>query len=536
MSAVSRMVQGDKRKWTSSEILCIPSGIRFQSLRSAALLRICNARELEGAYFNCNWYIKVDDLCKLVNCAKTVSTGGGPLMDFLQRSIADVYTRKQSDTLQCIPQLSVVYALCSENFPGVKKIGTTSKPMRVRLSNINCGLPVNPFEVVVTFKTFDGMASEKEAHEYFDKQHVNKEFFKLSSDEVQTYFIAKQKAFEKEALQRMMTVRANRTKLNIFEAWRCVSDNSLKVELLGDDWQQTSKMSSINHALYLIMNLPGTMCVATRIKVCAYLDALKMRQTGGADIEERHGGTKRSYEDISADDDGVESITTILADFEARCKIIRDSYDYLIKINRDVIDDDVRLSMRGMLMRNVLAIAAIEPTVATEATLCTEQESHFKLMCDVTNKIYEIQERVGDEDVRKELKDMFMNKFRTISAIEPTVSTEDPKSSYGWLYALESQKYPGHLRIGYTYKLQETIAAGRWFTQDDTHFLVACVPTFNPIRDEKLTHNYFASVRSIREGSSAVRFVTSATSVQRYFHDFVLPLAMAEDYDYQILP
>ena len=58
------------------------------------------------------------------------------------------------------------------------------------------------------------------------------------------------------------------------------------------------------------------------------------------------------------------------------------------------------------------------------AALKTEHESLFKLMCDVTDKICDIQERFGGDDDCDELKMIFMHKLRS-----PSVTLLSPFAS-----------------------------------------------------------------------------------------------------------
>ena len=119
------------------------------------------------------------------------------------------------------------------------------------------------------------------------------------------------------------------------------------------------------------------------------------------------------------------------------------------------------------------------------------------------------------------------------------MSSEAAQSSNkrrGWLFGFEHKKYPGLICIGQTYKLETSIAAARWPCRDDTLYLVACVPTFNPVRDLKLAHKHFATMRDTREEwGDNWRFNTSPESVQRYFHDVILPRTLDEDIDCQII-
>ena len=66
-------------------------------------------------------------------------------------------------------------------FPEYLKIGRT-QIIKVRLNQINCSMPVHPYELVTYLTSFDRVGDEAEA----------REFFKISKEEVMPYFLARQ--------------------------------------------------------------------------------------------------------------------------------------------------------------------------------------------------------------------------------------------------------------------------------------------------------------------------------------------------------
>lgn len=84
-----------------------------------------------------------------------------------------------------------VYLFQSAAFPDYVKIGRTQN-IKTRLVQINCSMPIHPYELVTYFTSFDPVRDEAEAHEHFKNYRVAREFFKISKEEVIPYFLAKQ--------------------------------------------------------------------------------------------------------------------------------------------------------------------------------------------------------------------------------------------------------------------------------------------------------------------------------------------------------
>jgi len=84
-----------------------------------------------------------------------------------------------------------VYLFQSAAFPEYVKIGRTQN-IKTRLVQINCSMPIHPYELVTYFTSFDPVRDEAEAHEHFKNYRVAREFFKISKEEVIPYFLAKQ--------------------------------------------------------------------------------------------------------------------------------------------------------------------------------------------------------------------------------------------------------------------------------------------------------------------------------------------------------
>lgn len=93
---------------------------------------------------------------------------------------------------------------------------------------------------------------------------------------------------------------------------------------------------------------------------------------------------------------------------------------------------------------------------------------------------------------------------------------ENPDIAY--IYACVSAAFPGLIKIGRTTDVASRISSLNTGCAPNPHRLVAVVPTFNAVRDEKMAHAFFADLRE--EGEF---FRTSVESVERFFEQHILP-------------
>lgn len=96
-------------------------------------------------------------------------------------------------------------------------------------------------------------------------------------------------------------------------------------------------------------------------------------------------------------------------------------------------------------------------------------------------------------------------------------------SDIAYIYASVSAAFPGLIKIGRTTDLVSRISSLNTGCAPKPHRLVAVVPTFNAVRDEKMAHAFFADLRE--EGEF---FRTSVESVERFFELHILPEYKAE--------
>lgn len=65
----------------------------------------------------------------------------------------------------------------------------------------------------------------------------------------------------------------------------------------------------------------------------------------------------------------------------------------------------------------------------------------------------------------------------------------------GYVYGTQSDAFPGLVKIGRTYNLNARLVALNIGCAPKPHGYVAIAPTYDAVRDEKMTHAYFATVR-----------------------------------------
>ena len=85
-----------------------------------------------------------------------------------------------------------------------------------------------------------------------------------------------------------------------------------------------------------------------------------------------------------------------------------------------------------------------------------------------------------------------------------------------YVYATESDAFPGHVKIGRTGDLDARLVSMNTSCAPKPHRYVAIAPTYHAVRDEKIVHSFFDDVRA--EGEF---FRTSVNSVRRVFDRYV---------------
>ena len=81
------------------------------------------------------------------------------------------------------PQTEFVYAIATDAFPGLVKIGRTND-ISTRLCSLNTAVSPMPFYIVAIAPTLDSHRDEAKAHEHFQDCRVAGEFFRVSKEDV----------------------------------------------------------------------------------------------------------------------------------------------------------------------------------------------------------------------------------------------------------------------------------------------------------------------------------------------------------------
>jgi hypothetical protein len=102
-------------------------------------------------------------------------------------------------------------------------------------------------------------------------------------------------------------------------------------------------------------------------------------------------------------------------------------------------------------------------------------------------------------------------------------SSSSSMPTAGWVYGTASDAFLEMIKIGRTQDLKERLASGNTFCAPAKHVVVAAVPSFDPIRDEKAAHAHFEEHRCGGEF-----FKVTKEAVQLYFNLHLMPLYQRE--------
>ena len=93
----------------------------------------------------------------------------------------------------------------------------------------------------------------------------------------------------------------------------------------------------------------------------------------------------------------------------------------------------------------------------------------------------------------------------------------------GYVYATQSNAFPGLVKIGRTYDMKARLSQLNVSCAPEPHVVIALAPTFDMKRDEKDAHMFFDSFRV--EGEF---FAVSNCQVKKYFHENIMVLHQEE--------
>ena len=101
------------------------------------------------------------------------------------------------------------------------------------------------------------------------------------------------------------------------------------------------------------------------------------------------------------------------------------------------------------------------------------------------------------------------------------------KTSIGYVYATQSEAFPGLIKIGYTADIKARLSQLNTACAPAPHVLVAVAPTFDMQRDEKEAHEFFSTVRMQGEF-----FAVNKLQVMNFFHEHIMALYQEELLEY----
>ena len=195
---------------------------------------------------------------------------------------------------------------------------------------------------------------------------------------------------------------------------------------------------------------------------------------------------------------------------------------------------------------NVFARVAVAPggaePVAKRVCLAQSQDAHdarnernYTHICNAYEKYMEIQNNVKDPVARASFSDGLVSNMQNFIA-QPT--GEKPQPAYKYVYCLQSKGQPDVVKIGYTGNVKERIQRINYIRKregvDDPLLYCHSVRTLYPERDEKHAHMEFEAFRV--EGGGEL-FRTTPESVRDYFNKVLKPRYLIESStkDYEVM-
>jgi len=138
----------------------------------------------------------------------------------------------------------------------------------------------------------------------------------------------------------------------------------------------------------------------------------------------------------------------------------------------------------------------------------------------------------GDDEMCLEIKEnKSIGKKRSYEKFakdaEKIINEEDEASkktaSIGYVYATQSEAFPGLIKIGHTADIKARLSQLNTACAPAPHVLVALAPTFDMQRDEKEAHEFFSTVRMQGEF-----FAVNKLQVMNFFHEHIMALYQEE--------
>jgi hypothetical protein len=107
-----------------------------------------------------------------------------------QRDLKNAVVECRSEALLKMPRPEYVYAMHSDAFPSIYKIGRT-RNIANRLIQLNVGMPHYKYRLVVQYVTYKPNEDERHTHDALKEYHVSGEHYELSLDVLLAHFKTK---------------------------------------------------------------------------------------------------------------------------------------------------------------------------------------------------------------------------------------------------------------------------------------------------------------------------------------------------------
>ena len=243
---------------------------------------------------------------------------------------------------------------------------------------------------------------------------------------------------------------------------------------------------TFDHALELVMVLPGQVAKQFRVKAC---DILKRYMAGDA---------------------------SLVKEIEANAA------------SNAPVNRLAKASITPVAKRACLA----QPQDAMQAA-CNARKEHIY---DTYQKYMEIQERVVDPTAKAAFSEMLLSNTQALLATPLVPAPDKPRQKDGYVYCFQSAGQPDVVKIGFTNNRKIRLGAvNRQRKREGINDPFVCrysVRTLDAERDEKFAHAHFAAVRLPGVGEL---FRTTAESVRDFFERDIKPRYLKEsgigDYD-----
>ena len=118
-------------------------------------------------------------------------------LNIFRAALREGKEQEMTKSLTELPPTKYVYAVKSDAFPGLIKIGRSSN-VENRIGNLNVACAMKPFTLVVKARSFDNKRDERDAHQFWAEYRKEGEFFEITEQSVFEYFKIIEARYEEE--------------------------------------------------------------------------------------------------------------------------------------------------------------------------------------------------------------------------------------------------------------------------------------------------------------------------------------------------